>query len=800
MKVQRTPIDHRPAGTAVRSAARERRNRPFTAARPERTVSPQLRALLIVLIGLLLASGARADWVTLKSIDFGIAEGGNLRFEMTFDGPITQPRMFQTDRPPRIAIDFPGVRNGLAQKNIPVKLRGAESIQVVEAGGRTRAVLNLAGMVPYSGSIKGNRFVLIAQTGASAPIGASSGIPRPIPVGSGRPARPAVQPVDIPTARRGPPAPLASGGAIAPRVETIDFRRGENGEGRVIVSLTDARSVVDVRTEGQRIVVQLPGVALGPRVARKYDVLDFGTPVRTIEAQTDERAGSRLVITPTSQAYDYSSYQSEGLLTVELRPLTRAELEQARQDKALKYSGERLSLNFQDIPVRSVLQILADFTNVNIVASDSVQGNLTLRLNEVPWDQALDVVMQLKGLAKRQDGNIIRVGPVDEISDFEERQLKARKQVEALEPLKTELIQINYAKASDILQVLVGKYSASAESQEQVSSGGTMAGGATEYSTATAEQVQSKAGTDEAILTRRGSATIDPRSNILIVKDIARSIERVRELVRQLDKPVRQVLIESRIVIAQNTFLRELGAKLGLNRQIPGMPQTAQGYLVPTEGVLPVNATQGATYGDALVDLGAAAAAASGGSVGFTLLKAGDYLLDLELSAAQRNGRSETLSNPRVITADSSKATIKQGVQIPIQITQQGTGGGIPVQNVTFKDAVLELNVTPHITPDDNILMDLLIKKDQPGQRAPNGNQEIDTREVQTTAKVANGETIVLGGVYEDETINNIDKVPFFGDLPGIGFFFRRDLVDNKKKELLFFITPKMLDQTLGSR
>ncbi len=569
--------------------------RGMTVASDSRTDRPILAlwsGLIVSLLLSLLALEARSEAVSLKSIDFGTTSGGSLRFEVTFDGPIAQPRMFQTDNPPRIAIDFPGVRNGLTQKNIPVKLRGAESIQVLEGGGRTRAVLNLAAMAPYTGTVQGNRFVLTVQTGTDVARQTAPVAPRPAHV---EPAR---------TMSSTTPS-YVSPRSTGPRVDGIDFRRGESGEGRVIVALSDAQSVVDVRRQGQKIVVDLPRTSLAPQVARRYDVLDFGTPVKTIEALV-EGGSTRLVITPASQQYDYSSYQTDRVLTVELRPLSRAEVEQARQDKALKYSGERLSLNFQDIPIRSVLQIIADFTNVNIVASDSVQGSVTLRLNEVPWDQALDVVMQLKGLAKRQDGNIIRVGPAEEIADFERKQLEAHREVEALEPLKTELIQINYAKAVDILQVLVGEFKARQRTAETRGNGGVGYGAGTEST------VESQKSGDEAILTSRGSATIDPRSNILIVQDIARSIERVRELVRQLDKPVRQVLVESRIVIAQNNFLRELGAKLGLNRLVPGRPQTVGASLIPTEGVLPVNATQGATYGDALVDLGAAAAAALG--------------------------------------------------------------------------------------------------------------------------------------------------------------------------------------------
>lgn len=732
------------------------------------------------LIGALMLLAAANCWsqgVSLRSIDFGTASSGNLRFEMAFDGPIAQPRMFQTENPARIAIDFPGVRNGLPQKNIPVKLRGAESIQVMEAGGRTRIVVNMGSLAPYTGSMQGNRFILTVQTGVdplrAAPAPARSYTP-PAPV---RPYRAEAQD------RYNAPDTARFAGA---RVEAIDFRRGERGEGRLIVSLSDAQSVVDVRRQGERIVVNLPGTALSTRVARKYDVLDFGTPVRAIDVMGDGGSGSRLEITPTSQAYDYSSYQTDRLLTVELRPLSRAELEQARQDKAVKYSGERLSLNFQDIPVRSVLQILADFTNLNIIASDSVQGNVTLRLNEVPWDQALDLVLKSKGLAKRQEGNILRVAPAEEISRIEREELESQKAVEELEPLRTEVIQVKYTLVEELKKVIEG----TSEVRAQPAIPPPLSDGP--FARPTPDDVT------QSILSARGTVTFDKRTNQLIVKDTSRNLERIRDLIRQLDKAVRQVLIESRIVIADTQFLRSLGAKIGFNRVVPGIPQTQRGYLVPTEGVLPVDATQGATYGDALVDLGTAAAAAYGGSAGFTLLKAGDYLLDLELSAAQRNSRTELISNPRVITADKMEATISQGVQIPYQITQQGTGGGVPVQNVSFKDAVLELKVTPLITPDDNINMKLAIKKDVPGELQANGNRAIDTRRVDTNALVSDGETVVLGGVFESDQLYQVDKVPFFGDLPGVGFFFRRDATEEKKRELLIFITPKLLKDNFG--
>ncbi|WP_139557707.1 type IV pilus secretin PilQ [Methylotetracoccus oryzae] len=728
---------------------------------------------------LLVHAGAPA-WAqlsTLRDVDFSTSADGDLTFRFSFDSPIATPRMFMTENPTRLAIDFPGARNGLKQTLIPVRSHGAESLQAIEAGGRTRVILNLASMVPYAGEVEGNGFRLTLKTGDQS-HGAYRRAPNP-PLAPSRQISP------------GYAAPAAMRDPIGvSRVNRIDFRRGDRGEGRVIITLSDRDAAVNVRPEGGRIVVTLPGSTIPSQVARQYDVTDFATPVRSIDASS----GTKVVITPGTADYDYSSYQTDTVLTVELRPLSRAEREEVSKKRGIKYSGERLSLNFQDIPVRSVLQILADFTNLNIVASDSVQGNVTLRLNEVPWDQALDLVLKSKGLAKRQDGNIIRVAPTDEINRLEKEDLEAQRIVEDLEPLRTEIIQIKYTRADEIKKVLMGTIDQTTPMRSDPTTLKDLRNlNEPPEGPATAEVTQS-------ILSGRGNVTVDPRTNQLIVKDTARNLERIRDLINQLDKSVRQVLIESRIVIARNDFFRELGAKIGLNRVVPGALQTQRAYLVPTEGVLPVDATQGATYGSALVDL-----AAKGGSfvtpaaAGFTLLKAGDYLLDLELSAAQRVGRSELLSNPRVITGDQTKATIKQGVEIPVQITQQGTTGGLPVQNVQFKEVVLELNVTPHITPDDFVLMDLLIKKDTPGGTTTNGNIIIEKREIQTTAQVANGETVVLGGIYETDNINTVDKVPFFGDLPGIGFFFRRDEVQDNKRELLIFITPKLLNDSLGA-
>lgn len=705
-----------------------------------------LQQILTLLVMALHAQGFAAATI-LRAIDFTSLPADGLRLRLQFEGSVPELRSFSTENPPRIVLDLWNAGNGLEHKAMPVHRAGVKTIQVVDAGGRTRVVLNLSVPRSFQTRIAGNSLYVTLtsrEAAAAEPATFSSGIPveeRLLPSG--------------------------------PRIEDIDFRRGEKGEGRVLVFLSDPRSQVDIRQEGRTVILDLPATELPPRLMRKLDVLDFATPVKTVEARPWGR-GSRLLITPAGEEYDYSSYQSGKQLTVELRPLTRAEKEEGRKKK-FAYGGDRLTLNFQDIPVRTVLQILADFTGLNIVASDSVQGNVTLRLHEVPWDQALDLVLKSKGLGSRKEGNIIRVAPLEEISRQEREELEALKIVEDLEPLRTEIIQINYTTADEIKKVLLG---VTEKAVESISRPEALTGGRTTVTSETFEVSQS-------ILSSRGTVTTDPRTNQLIVQDTSRNLERIRELVRQLDKPVRQVLIESRVVIANIDFSRELGAKLQFRPRTP--------YLLPSKGAaVPVPSVVNPTLANLGVDL----ATASPFGVAQYVITIGDYLLDLELSAAQKEQRAEIVANPRVVTADQTKATIEQGRELPYQITQQGTGGGFPVQNVAFKPVVLKLEVTPHITPDDNILMELKIKKDDQGELTPNGNFAIDKREINTTALVTDGETVVLGGVYEGTKRNVTDKIPFFGDLPGIGFMFRRNTVEDKKRELLIFITPKILKQT----
>ncbi|MEW6036817.1 MAG: type IV pilus secretin PilQ [Pseudomonadota bacterium] len=687
---------------------------------------------------------ALAAGAALQSVDFTALPGENFQLRLSFDGPVPEPQSFTTEHPARIVLDLAGVRSGLDKKPIPVHQAGVETVQAIVAGGRTRVILNLSTAVPYTTRVDG-RFLYVTLQSGKAGAGIDNMASRPVVVTE----RPAVS---------------------GPQVENVDFRRGEKGEGRLLVTLSDPNSVVSLREEGRSVIADLPGTSLPGRLARRLEVLDFATPVKWIEAMPVGR-GTRLLITPVSDEYDYSSYQSGKLLTVELRPLSRGEKEEAKKRRRV-FTGDRLSLNFQDIPVRNVLQVLADFTNLNIVASDSVQGNVTLRLNEVPWDEALDLVLKAKGLGKRQEANsnIIRVAPMDEINRIERDELEAMKVVEDLEPLRTEIIQINYTKADDIKKVIMGT---TEKAEKSITRPESLTGGPAVASTEAYDVTQS-------ILSGRGNVTTDPRTNQLIVQDTPRNLERIRELVRQLDKPVRQVMIESRVVIANVDFLRELGAKLDFR------PKDWTSTVLPPSGSM-------ANLG---VDLARLTTLSPYGTAQY-VVSMGDYLLDLELSAAQKEGRGEIVANPRVLTADQSKAKIMQGVELPYQITQAAsTGGGLPVQNVAFKPAVLELDVTPHITPDDHILMDLMIKKDDKGELTPNGNFAIEKREIDTVAQVANGETVVLGGVYEGTRRNNTDKVPFFGDLPGIGFMFRRNSVEDKKKELLIFITPKIVKQT----
>ncbi|MEH6502755.1 MAG: type IV pilus secretin PilQ [Cycloclasticus sp.] len=668
----------------------------------------------------------------LKDIQFSGLPGNKVQIELALDSAPGQLKSFSTDNPARIAIDMQGVSNAAGKATIPINIGSAISVRALEAGGRTRVVLNLSDAAPYSTKVVGNSvFLTLGSVSASAVSGTSKSVATTM-------------------------ASNAIGG--------IDFRRGEEGEGRVLVSLNNASAVVDVREEGGKVIVEIKDTSVPAELANRLDVLDFATPVKTIDVMPSGN-NVRLAITSIG-AYEFLSYQMDELLTVEFKPLTKQEQEDLASEK-FPYTGEKLSLNFQSIEVRSVLQLLADFTDMNLVASDSVSGNVTLRLNNVPWDQALDIILKSKGLAKRITGNVMMVGPQAEVAAQEKLELEAKKQVKELSPLETEFFSISYAKASELATVLKAAGGASR---------GSRGGDA-----------------NERLISNRGGVSVDVRTNTLLVQETADKLVEIRRIIERLDRPIRQVMIESRIVIANDDFTRDLGVRFGLSGVTGGGAAVGDattvvggglpnGVIPPAGTIFDVDGSEGL-----MVDLPAANPA---GAIQFIVGKIGSSLLQLELSALETEAKGEVISSPRVITSDQIEASISQGVQIPYQ---EASSSG--ATSTSFQDAFLELIVTPRITPDDRINMELSISKDEADRSTI--PPAINVQEVQTTVLVDNGNTVILGGIYERTKSDGVKKVPFFGDLPGVGVLFRNTTKTDNNRELLFFITPKILKDNL---
>ncbi len=545
----------------------------------------------------------------------------------------------------------------------------------------------------------------------------------------------------------------------------------------MIITLPSADTRVSVREEGQDVVVAIDNTVLPQRLFRRLDVVDFATPVVAVESRADD--GGVRVEVQTTEDYDYLAYQTDNLFTLEFRALTPAEKEQLEREKIV-YTGDRLSLNFQDIEVRAVLQLLADFTGLNLIASDTVRGNITLRLKNVPWDQALDIILKTKGLDMRQTGNVIMVAPAQEIIDAERLELQAQKDFEELAPLRSEFLQVNYATATELRDLI--------QSEDA-----------------------------NLLTTDRGSISVDQRTNTLLVQDTAAKLEEIRRLVTRLDRPVRQVMIESRIVIANNDFARDLGVRFGLSTSMGafksnelliggtmpgGIDGTQDIYTGPFTGAYTTAGVEQIQTSTIAVDdaqglMVNLPVAGPSGAINFLIGKAGSYLLSLELSAMQREGRGEIVSSPRIITSDQQQATIQVGQQIPYQQSSQTSLSN----SVQFQDATLSLDVTPHITPDDRIIMDLIVSKDNPDwTNTVNGNPAIDTRSVETKVLVDNGETVVLGGVYEREKSISREQIPWLGDLPVVGNLFKRTERKDNNSELLIFVTPKILQDNLAER
>jgi len=684
-------------------------------------------------IGIFAATGFSTvvQAATLDDISYSVLPGERVQLKIELSEAMQgEPLSFTIDNPARIALDFPNTSLGSGvSKNQSIDVGVAHSVSAVEAAGRTRVVLNLVKSVPYEVDVQGSSVTVTLGGSVSSSAAVSSG---------------------------GTSYISETGSSI----EGIDFRRGDDGEGRIIITLSDPSISVDMNREGGKIVLDFIGASLPLELDRKLDVVDFATPVKEVDT-TSSKNGTRMQISTTTQNYDHLAYQSENTFIVEVRPLDA--LEQAAMKKQVGFTGERLSLNFQDIEVRAVLQLIADFTGLNMVASDTVGGNVTLRLKNVPWDQALDIILKAKGLGMRQIDNVIMVAPNAEITAREQLELEASKQVEELAPLHTEFMQVNYAKAIDLAELIKAE--------------------------------------ENSLLSERGSVTIDQRTNTLIVQDVANSLENIRQMILKLDIPIRQVLIESRIVNADESFAKDLGVRFGYAKN------TKQANAVTREDIGrhpidPVAIFTGSEAGNVdgtggtaregienlLVDLPSLAA---GAGASLIVGKIGSYLLQLELTAMIAEGRGEDIASPKVITSNQHKATISSGVEIPYQ-----SGSSAEGFTTEFKEALLSLDVTPQITPDDRVLLDLSVTQDSPGIPI-GGDIPINTRKVATQVMVDNGETVVLGGVYTRAKNNAIDRVPFFGDLPYVGFLFKRTTESESKSELLIFVTPKILKEDL---
>jgi len=684
-----------------------------------------LGLFVLLLLG---STGALAN--TLKDINFSALPGNRVQVTLMLDEPVGKPSSFSTDNPARIAIDLENTSSALPKKSKTIGIGMARSVTAIEAGNKTRVVLNLVSAVSHSVRSENNLVIVDIGSGVgSATSGASSQVMA---------------------------APASSSASASSSVDGIDFRRGDEGKAEVIIKLSDDDAVVDMRTEGNKLVLEVLDSKLDGSLARKLDVADFATPVKSIE--TKSKGNNVRIEVDATGDYDHLAYQLDNSYVLEVRPMTKLEVEQAKQEKRI-FTGDRLSLNFQDIEVRSVLQLLADFTGLNMVVSDTVTGNVTLRLKNVPWDQAMDIILRTKGLSMRQTENVVLIAPTQEITSWEKNELEAKKEIRDLAPLRSELIQINYAKAEDMASLL-------------------------------------KQEGNQLLTPERGNVTVDVRTNSLLIQDTGEKLEEIRDLLAKLDIPVRQVMIESRIVSASDDFMKDIGVRFGMTQDknqeigasrfgtvtgsLPGLdwsgaPASVQPRLVDN--------------GDLLVDL---LPAASFGGIDFVIGNIGAHILSLELEAMQQEEKGEIISNPRVVTSDKNTAIIKEGVEIAYQSAADGGG-----TDTEFKEAVLKLEVTPQITPDDRVLMELSISKDAATLVAGSAEPAISKQEVETTVLVDNGETVVLGGVFERTKTQAEGKVPLFGDLPYVGFLFKQTRTVDENRELLIFVTPKIIRESM---
>src|SRR5580700_4014578 len=711
---------------------------------PLNRIQSAFATLLTALIAgfTLLSSAHAADSNTLQAIDVRPMAGQQLQLTLKLSGPAPQPNSFTIDNPARISVDLPGTTLALTSRRIDVRSGGLDTILAAQTADRSRLVLNLDKMMPYNMRVAGNDIVITLGALPAVAGGANAAAP-----GTTDGA-----------------APLGVGST--PRsIQSIDFRRSVDGAGRVVVRLSDPHTPINLRQVGDQVVVDFAGTELPQKLMRRYDATDFGTSVTSFDA-TRSGSDARLIISAKGD-YEQLAYQTNDQYVVEIQPQRKVT---AAADEKRQYTGEKMTMNFQDIDTRALLQLLADTSGQNIVVSDSVRGSVTLRLQNVPWDQALDIVLRTKGLDKRQDGNVIIVAPAEEIAAREKSELAARKDLQELEPLRSEYLQVNYAKAADMATLIKS--------------------------------------TGRSLLSPRGNVSVDARTNTLLLQDTADRLQDIRRLVSTLDIPVRQVRIESRLVIVNNDFERELGAILGftgVNKNGANGLITTTGTAAGTDNIVSSALTNLASTGSTFpvtIPTGTNAptrynvnlpVSSPAGSIALGILGS-DYLLDLELSAAQTETRADIISSPSVITANQKQAKILQGTEIPYQ--ESASSGAT---SISFKDAVLSLEVTPQITPDNRIILDLDVKKDTVGSIIVGSGgvnvPSIDTQEITTQVLVSDGQTVVLGGILQ--TTHRIDetKVPYLGDIPVLGNLFKTTTKTNDKDELLIFVTPKILHE-----
>ncbi|HXS73516.1 MAG TPA: type IV pilus secretin PilQ [Rhodanobacteraceae bacterium] len=741
-------------------------------ARPHRATASKL-ALVAALFSLLLAVPAFAA-NTLQDVSSTSLPDGKVQLTLKFAQPVSAPNAFSTATPPRIALDFADTRNALPQRRVAIGSGSASSVTAVEAGDRTRVVVDLTQPSPYVTRVSGNDVIVTIGDGMSMASAAPQAL-APVPE-----APPSQIALATAATDQSKVVPMAAGNVI----NTVDFRRGDHGAGKLVIGFSAPGAATNMHNQGDHTIIDISGARLAASQARRLDVTDYATPVRSVTSHATP--GGAQIDVLTNGLTTPAGYQSGDQYVVEFTPPKQGASSLIGAPKPIVYKGGRVTFNFQDIPVRSVLQLLADVSGTNIVASDSVQGNVTLRLVNVPWDQALDVILRAKNLDKRTDGNVVWVAPQQELASYEQNVADARLKELDNAALVSDYIPISYGKAADIAKLLTS----SALTNQAGGGGGQQQRG---------------------FLSTRGSVTFDERTNTLLVNDTPEKVQEIRQLVAVLDKPVQQVLIEARVVIATDNFTRELGAKLGFDT----FGESGRQRIIAAPTTTDVTSLQNSLFAEQQAvsrgqpdpgfqfpgGLNVNLPSTTQGTSSFALgIISGHYMLDLELSAAQLEGRSETISAPKVITANQQEAVIDQGQEIGyLTFQNSGGGGGQGTATVQFKDAVLELRVTPTITADNRVFMQLKVKKDAINSLVPNPGggfvPQLDKREIDTSVLVDNGQTVVLGGVYEFQKSTDISKTPFLGDIPVLGALFRDKKNINNKAQLLIFVTPRILDQ-----